>query len=89
MKRQEIIDKLCQYDVYMIMRNINENDYDWLEEFAESAGFIVNDDHTMEVPDDMDLDELLENFANIIAQVAVQQFVTKMTDNMRGEETLH
>ena len=66
-----------------------ERDYDWLEEFAEVAGFIVNDDHTMEVPDDMDLDELLENFANIIAEVAVKQFVTKMTDNMRGEETLH
>lgn len=66
-----------------------ENYYDWLEEFAESAGFIVNEDHTMDVPDDMELDELLENFANIIAQVAVQQFVTKMTDNVRGEETLH
>jgi hypothetical protein len=24
--RQEIIDKLCQYDVYMIMRNIKQND---------------------------------------------------------------
>jgi len=35
------------------------------------------------------IQELLENFANIIAQVAVQQFVTKMTDNVRGEETLH
>ena len=33
--RQEIIDKLCQYDVYMIMRNINENDYDWLSDIRE------------------------------------------------------
>ena len=67
----------------------DEQDYDWLEEFAESAGFIVNPDHTMDIPDDMDLDELLENFANIIAEVAVKQFVTKMTDSVRGEETLH
>ena len=66
-----------------------ERDYDWLEEFAEAAGFIVNDDHTMDVPDDIDLDELLENFANIIAEVAVKQFVAKMTEEVRGTETLH
>ena len=33
--RQEIIDKLCQYDVYMIMKNINMNDYDWLSYIRE------------------------------------------------------
>ena len=66
-----------------------ERDYDWLEEFAEAAGFIVNDDHTMDVPEDEDLDELLENFANIIAEIAVKQFVAKMTEEVRGEETLH
>ena len=67
----------------------DDDDTDWLEEFAVFAGFIVNPDHTMEVPDDMDLDELLENFANIIAEVAVKQFVTKMTENIRDGETLH
>jgi hypothetical protein len=66
-----------------------EKDYDWLEEFAEASGFIVNDDHTMDVPDDEDLDELLENFANIIAEVAVKQFVAKMTEEVRGDSTLH
>ena len=68
---------------------IEERDYDWLEEFAEAAGFIVNDDHTMDVPEDEDLDELLENFANIIAEIAVKQFVAKMTEEVRDEETLH
>jgi hypothetical protein len=33
--RQQIIDKLCQYDVYMIMRSINANDYDWLSSIRE------------------------------------------------------
>jgi hypothetical protein len=33
--RQEIIDKLCQYDVYMIMKNINSGDYDWLSYIRE------------------------------------------------------
>ena len=66
-----------------------ERDYDWLEEFAEAAGFIVNDDHTMDVPEDEDLDELLENFANIIAEIAVKHFVAKMTEEVRGTETLH
>ena len=33
--RQEIIDKLCQYDVYMIMKNINQDDYSWLADIRE------------------------------------------------------
>jgi len=33
--RQEIIDKLCQYDVYLIMKNINEDDYSWLADIRE------------------------------------------------------
>ena len=36
--RQQIIDKLCQYDVYMIMKNINMNDYDWLS-YTREYGF--------------------------------------------------
>jgi hypothetical protein len=33
--RQDELDKLCQYDVYMIMKNINMNDYDWLSYIRE------------------------------------------------------
>ena len=33
--RQKIIDDLCQYDVYMIMKNINREDYDWLSSIRE------------------------------------------------------
>jgi len=33
--RQQVIDRLCQYDVCMIMRNINEEDYSWLSEIRE------------------------------------------------------
>lgn len=64
-------------------------DYDWLEEFAESAGFIVNIDHTIDIPENVYLEELLETFANLIAEVAVNQFVTKMSNEVRGDATLH
>jgi hypothetical protein len=67
----------------------DEDDNDWLGNFAEAAGFTVFEDGTMEVPDDKDLDELLENFANIIAELAVKQFVDKMCTDLRGNETLH
>jgi len=35
LNRQEIIDKLCQYDVYLIMKNINDDDYSWLADIRE------------------------------------------------------
>jgi uncharacterized protein YfbU (UPF0304 family) len=34
-ERQKIIDKLCQYDVYLIMKNINNDDYSWLADIRE------------------------------------------------------
>lgn len=33
--RQEIIEKLCQYDVYLIMKDINNEDYSWLADIRE------------------------------------------------------
>ena len=33
--RQQVIDRLCQYDVCMLMRNINLEDYDWLSDIRE------------------------------------------------------
>ena len=66
----------------------DKDDNDWLEEFAVAAGFTVFEDGTMEVPDEYMLDELLENFANIIAEVSVKQFVDKMCSDMRDGETL-
>ena len=35
LNRQEIIDKLCQYDVYLISKAINDNDYSWLSDIRE------------------------------------------------------
>ena len=35
LNRQEIIEKLCQYDVYLIMKNINNEDYSWLADIRE------------------------------------------------------
>jgi len=37
MNRKQIIDKLCQYDVYLIMKNINNNDYFWLSDIRENG----------------------------------------------------
>jgi len=33
--RQQVINRLCQYDVFMLMRNINLEDYDWLSDTRE------------------------------------------------------
>ena len=33
--RQQVIDRLCQYDVCMLMRNIHLEDYDWLSDIRE------------------------------------------------------
>ena len=33
--RRQVIDRLCQYDVFMLMRNINLEDYDWLSDTRE------------------------------------------------------
>ena len=33
--RQQVIDRLCQYDVYLLMKNINLEDYDWLSDTRE------------------------------------------------------
>ncbi len=35
LNRQEIIDKLCQYDVYLIMKDIDNEDYSWLADIRE------------------------------------------------------
>jgi hypothetical protein len=35
LNKQEIVDRLCQYDVYLIMKNINNNDYSWLSDIRE------------------------------------------------------
>lgn len=33
--RQQVIDRLCQYDVFMLMRNVELQDYDWLSDTRE------------------------------------------------------
>jgi hypothetical protein len=35
LNKQEIVDRLCQYDVYLIMKNINNEDYSWLADIRE------------------------------------------------------
>ena len=33
--RQQVIERLCQYDVYLLMKNIELEDYDWLSDTRE------------------------------------------------------
>jgi hypothetical protein len=71
---------------------MNEDDadgYDFLGELAVAAGFTLNEDGTMEVPDEMMLDELLEKFANIVSEISVKQFVDRMCEDMREGATIH
>jgi len=56
--RQQVIDRLCQYDVYLLMKNINLEDYDWLSDIREQ-GFKGYKNYT----DDELKDEWLESEA--------------------------
>jgi hypothetical protein len=63
--RQQVIDRLCQYDVYLLMKNINLEDYDWLSDIREQ-GFKGYKNYT----DDELKDEWLESeagWSNMIA----------------------
>jgi hypothetical protein len=63
--RQQVIDRLCQYDVYLLMKNINLEDYDWLSDTRE-RGFKGYKNYT----DDELKDEWLESeegWSNMIA----------------------
>ncbi len=35
--RQAVIDRLCQYDVYLIMKGIDQQDYSWLCDIREDG----------------------------------------------------
>ena len=56
--RQQVIDRLCQYDVYLMMKNIELEDYDWLSDTRE-RGFKGYRNYT----DDELKDEWLESEA--------------------------
>jgi hypothetical protein len=63
--RQQVIDRLCQYDVYLLMKNINLEDYDWLSDIRE-RGFKGYKNYT----DDELKDEWLESEAGWNSMIA-------------------
>ncbi len=63
--RQQVIDRLCQYDVYLLMKNINLEDYDWLSDIRE-RGFKGYRNYT----DDELKDEWLESEAGRNSKMA-------------------
>ena len=67
----------------------DEVEHDWLADMAEETGFIISGDGEILVDYNDNLEELLENFANIVANTAIHQYVLKMTADIRGNETLH
>ncbi len=58
LSREQVIQRLCQYDVYLIMRNIHLEDYSWLSDTREH-GFKGYKNYT----DDELKDEWLESEA--------------------------
>ena len=66
-----------------------EQERDWLQDMAEEAGFLISGDGEIQLDYDDELETLLENFANIVANAAIHQYVIKMTEDIRGDETLH
>jgi hypothetical protein len=63
--RQQVIDRLCQYDVYLLMKNINLEDYSWLSDTREH-GFKGYKNYT----DDELKDEWLESEAGWNSMIA-------------------
>jgi hypothetical protein len=47
LSRAEVIERLCQYDVYLIMKNINLEDYNWLSDMRQH-GFVGYDNYSAE-----------------------------------------
>ena len=45
--RQQVIDRLCQYDVYLIMKNIDLQDYNWLSDMRQH-GFVGYEHYSAE-----------------------------------------
>ena len=45
--RAEVIDRLCQYDVYLIMKNIDLQDYNWLSDMRQH-GFVGYEHYSTE-----------------------------------------
>jgi hypothetical protein len=45
--RAEVIDRLCQYDVYLIMKNIDLQDYNWLSDMRQH-GFVGYEHYSAE-----------------------------------------
>lgn len=66
-----------------------EQEHDWLADMAEEAGFLITGDGEIQIDYDDDLEDLLENFANIVANSAIGAYVTKMTADLRGDATIH
>lgn len=66
-----------------------EQEHDWLADMAEEAGFIISGDGEIVMDYDYDLEELLENFTNIVANSAIGAYVTKMTADLRGDAITH
>jgi len=45
--REQVIQRLCQYDVYLIMRNIHQEDYNWLSDMRQH-GFVGYEHYSAE-----------------------------------------
>jgi hypothetical protein len=66
-----------------------EQERDWLADMAEEAGFLISGDGEILMDYDHELETLLENFANIVANTAISSYVAKMTADLRGDATIH
>lgn len=59
----------------------------WLYDYAEKAGFKVSNDGV--ITSDEDLKILLENFADMVANETLKQYLAGVCAAMRNGQTLH
>lgn len=67
----------------------DDTERDWVFDIADEAGFGISKEGEIFIPDGAEIDDLLEEYAHIVANIAIRNYVNKMCQDMRGGETLH
>ena len=66
-----------------------DNEREWIWDLAVDSGFEVNKEGEIFLPDGVEMDDALEDFGNIVANIAIKNYVDMMCKNLRGNNRLH
>ena len=66
-----------------------DNEREWIWDLAVDSGFEVTKEGKIFLPDRVKMDDALEDFGNIVANIAIKNYVDTMCKNLRGNNRLH